>query len=80
MDSENIRRSDTVTVINTGGRVVKIPSSDVPAKKAEGFKIVVNPTRSYYPEFDLRNKNRDTTSVNIEDDLDEMNILRFEDI
>lgn len=78
---DNIYSSAKVTMINPRGGLREIQSSMVPDLKSQGWKIVVNPKRDYYPELDSSGKNSKTHSVSeIDDDIESRNILIFEDV
>lgn len=52
-----VSSSGLTSMINTRGRVIQVLNNDVPQRKSEGWKVVVNPRRDYYPEYDQSNKN-----------------------
>lgn len=76
--AEFVNRNELVSVINTRGNLRYVQSGMIPELKAQGWKVVVNPKREYYPELDIENKNHNAGPV--EEELDEYNILKFEDV
>lgn len=79
MEETNIARSGTVSMYNTRGSLKYVQAGMVPELKAAGWRIVVNPKRSYAPELDVENKNNFNAAPE-EEDIDQVNILKFEDI
>lgn len=79
MDENNIARSGTVSMYNTRGSLKYVQAGMVPELKAQGWHIVVNPKRNYAPELDVENKNNFNPAP-AEEDIDQVNILKFEDI
>ena len=75
---DNIIKTELVTMVNTRGSLKYIQSSLVNDLKAQGWRIVVNPKREYYPELDQENKNN--TAGPVAEELDQGNILQFEDV
>ncbi len=68
-------------MINPRGGLREIQASLVPQLKEQGWKIVVNPKRDYYPELDNSGKNSRMQNVSeIDDDIENKNILVFEDV
>ena len=74
-----IPSSGNSLLINTRGRVVEVPAYDVEAKRAEGYRIVVNPQRSYYAEFDVSAGGEPATD-NIIENLSTEDILPGEEL
>ena len=77
MENNSIIKLDIVTMVNTRGSLKYIQANLVPELKAQGWKIVVNPKRSYFPELDIENKYK---SGPVAEELEEANILQFEDV
>lgn len=71
-------RSEKVTMVNPRGSLREIQAGMVPELKAQGWRIVVNPKREYFPELDAENKHNIVGHV--EEELDQSSILQFEDI
>lgn len=76
-DFSYISKNELVSVVNTRGSLKYVQSGMVPELKAQGWHIVVNPKRSYFPELDSENKYK---SGPVEEELEEGNVLRFEDV
>ena len=73
-----ISRTDTVSMVNIRGSLKYVQAGMVPELKAQGWRIVVNPKREYYPELDQENKNNNMGPV--AEELDEGNILKYEEV
>ena len=69
-----------VTMINLRGRLCYVASSEVSTRKSQGWQIIVNPRREYYPEWDQDNKNQMSRRGEINEDEDSKNYLKYEDI
>ena len=65
---------NTQTMISTGGRVVVVPFNDIELKKAQGWKVVINPQRTYYAEYDA-NSGGITAPDNMTEDLQSEDLL-----
>ena len=74
---DSVIKTEQVSMVNTRGSLKYVQASLVPELKALGWKIVVNPKRSYFPELDSENKYK---SGPVEEELEEGNILKFEDV
>lgn len=72
-----ISKTELVSVVNTRGSLKYVQANLVDDLKAQGWHIVINPKRSYFPELDTENKYRAGPVV---EELDEGNILNFEDV
>lgn len=67
------------TMINKQGNVKVIPLYLVDTKRADGWKIVINPKQSYFPEFDT-NRGGTTAPEMLNQNIDESDALRGEDV
>lgn len=67
------------TMISTRGSLKYVNEGDVPTMQARGWKIVSNPKRSYYPEFDQQAGGKSAPET-IADDLSDDDILPFEEV
>lgn len=75
--SDFVSRTELVSVVNTRGSLKYVQANLVPELKAQGWHIVVNPKRSYFPELDKENK---YNLGPVAEDVDDGNILVFEDV
>lgn len=66
-------------MISLRGSVKDVQRDQVEIKKAQGWKVVNNPKRSYYPEFDQEAGGRSAPET-ISDDLNDDDTLPFEEI
>lgn len=67
-----------VTMINTRGRVVRVRQWEVPMCREQGMKIIINPKREYYPEYDMENQRAIPLTDNLEDNIEQENKLEVE--
>lgn len=44
-----------IHMINTRGRPVLIDDNLVESYKAKGWRVIINPTETYYPQYDQSN-------------------------
>lgn len=64
-------------MINPRGSLREIQAMMVPELKAQGWRVVVNPKRDYFPELDEANKNNQKNmGQEIDGDIADQNILK----
>jgi hypothetical protein len=71
-------RNQEITMINIRGRVVRVRRWEVPLCREQGMKIIQNPKREYYPEFDQENQRAIPLTDNLADNIEEENLLEVE--
>ncbi len=69
-----------LTMLNPGGRVVKVPFSMKIELLKKGFKIISNAKEEYYPTYDSSNKSWQKDVVNVVEDIDTDNFLEVDKI
>jgi len=71
---------DIITMINIRGRVVRVRRWEVPLCRQQGMKIIVNPKREYYPEYDQENQRSIPITENIAENIAEGQLLEVENV
>ena len=73
--------TNQVTMINPRGRLTWVNQNELDLRKQQGWKIVVNPRRDYFPEYDIGSKgfNKNQPQPNLEID-DIANLLPYEEV
>ncbi len=74
MDDPN----EIVTMLNIRGRVVRVRRWEVSLCKEQGMKIIVNPKREYYYEYDQENQRSIPVTDNIAENIEEGSLLEVE--
>lgn len=78
---DSLVKVDKVTMINPRGSLREVHASMVAELKVQGWKIVINPKREYYPELDSINlKNKMVQTNEYDDEVESVNILQYEEI